>query len=338
MPRLAPVIITTRRSFDRVVTVPPRRRLYGDDVNVANFEPKTSDELRFDDKVAIVTGAGRGLGREHALMLASRGARVVVNDVNAEHARITADDIVAKGGIAVADANTVATPEGTDGIVRTAIDSFGGLHVLLNNAGRFGPGGLIEDASLELMTTIVHTHMVGTYLMCRAAWPILKAQRYGRVLITASSAAIGNNGMAAYSMAKSGLLGLTRSLAIEGADHGIKVNALMPIGYTRSAALNPNPDTRAWMERNFPPHLCAAAAVVLLHDSAPASGDFFPTGAGRTALIGSITTPGWNGGPAAGPEDLRAHWDEVTDTDGAVWMRHSRDDLGFYTGDAAFPG
>ncbi|MFZ9231227.1 MAG: SDR family oxidoreductase, partial [Ilumatobacteraceae bacterium] len=248
------------------------------------------------------------------------------------------DDIVAKGGIAVADSNTVATAHGAEAIVRSALDAFGALHIVLNNAGRGGPSGLIEDAPLELVDTIVQTHMVGTYLMCRAAWPILKAQRYGRVLITASSAAIGNSGMAAYSMAKSGLLGLTRSLAIEGADHGIKVNALMPIGYTRSAALNPNPDTRAWMERNFPPHLCAAAAVVLLHDSAPASGDFFPTGAGRTALIGSITTPGWNGGPFAGPEDLLAHWHEVTDSDGAVWMRHSRDDLGFYTGDAAFPG
>lgn len=303
-------------------------------MSAANSEEK----LRFDGRVAIVTGAGRGLGREHALALAERGAMVVVNDVNTEHANRTTDDIVAKGGIAVADSNTVATAHGAEAIVRTATDSFGALHIVLNNAGRGGPSGLIEDAPLELVDSIVQTHMVGTYLMCRAAWPILKAQRYGRVLITASSAAIGNSGMAAYSMAKSGLLGLTRSLAIEGADHGIKVNALMPIGYTRSAALNPNSDTRAWMERNFPPHLCAAAAVVLLHDSAPASGDFFPTGAGRTALIGSITTPGWNGGPAAGPEDLLAHWHEVTDSDGAVWMRHSRDDLGFYTGDAAFPG
>ncbi|MFZ9540210.1 MAG: SDR family NAD(P)-dependent oxidoreductase [Ilumatobacteraceae bacterium] len=303
-------------------------------MSTANSEEK----LRFDGRVAIVTGAGRGLGREHALALAERGAMVVVNDVNTEHANRTTDDIVAKGGIAVADSNTVATAHGAEAIVRSALDAFGALHIVLNNAGRGGPSGLIEDAPLELVDTIVATHMVGTYLVCRAAWPTLKAQGYGRVLITASSAAIGNSGMAAYSMAKSGLLGLTRSLAIEGADHGIKVNALMPIGYTRSAALNPNPDTRAWMERNFPPHLCAAAAVVLLHDSAPASGDFFPTGAGRTALIGSITTPGWNGGPFAGPEDLLAHWHEVTDSDGAVWMRHSRDDLGFYTGDAAFPG
>ncbi len=293
-------------------------------------------QIRFDGKVAIVTGAGRGLGREHALLLASRGARVVVNDAHPDHARATADDIVAAGGEAVPDVNSVATAEGAADLVQNAIDSFGGLHLLVNNAGRGGPAGLFAETPLDLMNTIVQTHMLGTYLVSHAAWPILTAQGYGRVVNTASNAAFGNSGMAAYSMAKAGILGLTRSLAIEGEPHNVRVNAIMPIGYTRSAALNPNEDTRLWMERNFPASLCSPVVAVLLADDVPCSGDFFATGAGRTALQGTTTTPGWNGGPAAGPEELRAHWGEVTDSAGAVWTRHSRDDMGFYTGDAAF--
>ena len=297
---------------------------------------RATEPISFTGRVAIVTGAGRGLGREHALLLASRGAKVIVNDVHPDHARATADDIVNAGGEAVPDVNTVATPEGAADLVQNALDSFGGLHLLVNNAGRGGPAGSFGDTPLDLVNTIVQTHMMGTYLVCRAAWPVLTGQGYGRIVNTASNAAIGNSGMAAYGMAKAGILGLTRSLAVEGAPHDVRVNAIMPIGYTRSAALNPNEDTRVWMERNFPASLCSPVVAVLLADDVPCSGDFFATGAGRTALQGSITAPGWNGGPTAGVEDLRAHWDRVTDTTGSVWMRHSRDDMGFYTGDAAF--
>ena len=293
-------------------------------------------DLRFDDRVAIVTGAGRGLGREHALYLAARGAAVVVNDVSADHAENTAADIVATGGRAIADTHSVV--DGADSIVRHALAAFGRLDALVNNAGRGGPTGTIEDTTAAQVATIVSTHMVGTYLMCRAAWPHMRAQQYGRVLITSSAAAVGSLGMPAYAMAKAGLIGLARSLALEGADHGITVNVLMPIGYTRSAALNPHEDTRRWMEQNFPPHLCAPTAALLVHEDTPCSGEIITTGAGRAALIATVGVPGWSGGAHLTMEDLRDHWSEVVDTAGFKPLRYSREELDFYQGPAAWRG
>ena len=227
--------------------------------------------IRFDEKVAIVTGAGRGLGREHALFLASRGAKVVVNDVSSEHAQVTANDIVHAGGIAVADTNSVADPEAAQNIVQSALNEFGALHIVLNNAGRGGPTGTIEQTTDHQVATIISTHLVGSFNLTRAAWGHLSQQQFGRILLTSSSAAVGSLGMPAYSMAKAGLIGLARSLALEGAPVGIKINVLMPIGYTRSAALNPNEDTRKWMEDNFAPQMCSPAAAWLVHDDVPCS-------------------------------------------------------------------
>ncbi|MBJ7427304.1 MAG: SDR family NAD(P)-dependent oxidoreductase, partial [Ilumatobacteraceae bacterium] len=222
--------------------------------------------IRFDGRVAIVTGAGRGLGREHALLLASRGAQVVVNDVSAEHAVKTAEDIMKQGGHAVADTNSVSDPDAAAAIVVRALETFGGLHIVINNAGRGGPTGTIEETSDAQVATIISSHLIGSYNVTRAAWGHLRQQNYGRILMTSSSAAIGSLGMPAYSMAKAGLIGLGRSLALEGAPVGIKVNILMPIGYTRSAALNPNEDTRQWMEENFAPQMCSPAATWLVHE------------------------------------------------------------------------
>jgi NAD(P)-dependent dehydrogenase (short-subunit alcohol dehydrogenase family) len=288
--------------------------------------------IQFNDRVAIVTGAGRGLGREHALFLAARGAKVVVNDSSSEHAAATANDIVERGGIAIADTHSVADPEAAHEIVQTALNEFGALHIVLNNAGRGGPTGTIEQTTDQEVATIISTHLVGSYNMSRAAWPHFRQQLYGRVLMTSSSAAIGSLGMPAYSMAKAGLIGLARSLALEGAPDGIKVNVLMPIGYTRSAALNPNEDTRKWMEDNFAPHMCSPAAAWLVHDDVPCTGQIFTTGAGRTALISTTGVPGWSGGPDATIEGLRDHWSEVNNAEGALAMTYSRDDLRFYSG------
>lgn len=294
------------------------------------------DLMRFDGRVAIVTGAGRGLGREHALLLARRGASVLVNDVAPEHAERTVADIRDEGGRAVASSASVV--DGADRIVSEALDAFGDLHIVLNNAGRGGPTGSFTDTTDERTDVIVESHLLGTWRMCRAAWPHLAKQRFGRILVTSSSAAVGSLGMPAYSMAKAGLIGLTRSLANEGAPVGITVNCIMPIGFTRSAALNPNEDTRLWMESNFPPALCSPTAAFLVHDDVPCSGEIFTTGAGRTARLATVAVPGWSGGPTATVEGLRDHWNEVMDMDGARPLLTSRDDLPLYTGPAAWPG
>lgn len=296
----------------------------------------TESLIRFDEKVAIVTGAGRGLGREHALFLASRGAKVVVNDSSAEHATATANDIVSAGGFAIANNQSVADPEAAHSIVQTALSEFGALHIVLNNAGRGGPTGTLEQTTDHQVATIISTHLVGSYNVSRAAWPHFRQQQYGRILMTSSSAAIGSLGMPAYSMAKAGLIGLARSLALEGASANIRVNVLMPIGYTRSAALNPNEDTRKWMEDNFAPQMCSPTAAWLVHDDVPCSGQIFTTGAGRTALISTTGVPGWSGGPDATIEGLRDHWPEVVDHQDSIAMTYSRDDLKFYTGPATW--
>jgi NAD(P)-dependent dehydrogenase (short-subunit alcohol dehydrogenase family) len=292
--------------------------------------------IQFNDRVAIVTGAGRGLGREHALFLAARGAKVVVNDSSSEHATATANDIVQRGGIAIPDTHSVAEPDAASAIIKTALDEFGALHIVLNNAGRGGPTGTIEQTTDQQVATIISTHLVGSYNVSRAAWAHFRQQRFGRILMTSSSAAIGSLGMPAYSMAKAGLIGLARSLALEGAADNIMVNVLMPIGYTRSAALNPNEDTRKWMEDNFAPQMCSPAAAWLVHDDVPCTGQILTTGAGRTALISTMGIPGWSGGPDATIEGLRDHWSEVVDPTGSVPMTYSRDDLRFYTGPATW--
>ena len=295
-----------------------------------------STNVRFDGRVAIVTGAGRGLGREHALLLAARGASVVVNDVSAEHAATTVHDIVTRGGTAVADSHSVADPDDARAIVHTAITAFGALHIVLNNAGRGGPTGSFTDTTRHQLDTILATHLVGTWNVCQAVWPHFVDQSFGRILVTSSAAAIGSLGMPAYSVAKAGLIGLTRSLANEGAPHGIWVNCLMPIGYTRSAALNPHEDSRRWMEENFPPSACSPVACWLVHDDIDVSGRIVTAGAGRSSLISTVGHPGWSGGPDLTLEDLRTHWPQVLDTTTGRELLTSRDDLGFFTGPASW--
>ena len=198
--------------------------------------------IRFDNRVAIVTGAGAGLGRAHALLLAERGAKVVVNDLGGAvdgrgGAHAAADTVVAeikkRGGTAVANYDSVATPEGAKRIVKTATDAFGRLDIVVNNAG------ILRDKSFGKMDpgdfdAVMQVHLFGSYHVTQAAWPILYQQKYGRVVMTTSVAGTnGNFGQTNYGAAKMGLLGFMNCLAIEGAKNNVLVNAISPGAITR---------------------------------------------------------------------------------------------------------
>ncbi|CAB4891453.1 unannotated protein [freshwater metagenome] len=292
----------------------------------------THDPVRFDDQVIIVTGAARGIGREHALLLGSRGATVVVNDVSQTHADRTVNDIVSAGGSAVSHVASVADPAEAAALVDNTFARFGRLDALLNNAGNGGPTGPIDTVDDDVLHTIVDSHLLGSFYTARAAWPIMVAAGGGRIVFTTSGSSMGAAGMPVYSMAKAGLWGLMRSLAVEGEAHNIRVNAVLPMGYTRAASLNPNEDTRRWMEHNFPPHLCSPAAALLCHPDAPCTGELISTGGGRVARVGTIGVPGLDAGTDLTLEVVRDHWGDVMDLQGHKLLMMGRDELTFYRG------
>jgi len=271
-------------------------------------------ELRFDGRVAVVTGAGGGLGREHALLLAARGAQVVVNDAGGAvdgsgasegPARTTAEEILALGGAAVPDTNSVATPEGGAAIVDTALAAFGRVDVVVNNAG------ILRDKTFQNMTPeqlepVLDVHLRGAFNVTRAAWLHMREQRYGRVLLTASNAGIlGNFGQSNYGAAKMGLVGLARVLAQEGARYGIQVNALAPIARTRMTEELLGP-----AGAKLDPRLVAPVAAFLVHEDCPVSGEIYSTGGGRVARFFIGLTPGYFN-PDLSAEDVRDHLEQI---------------------------
>lgn len=295
-----------------------------------------NQDIRFDDQVVIVTGAARGIGREHALLLGARGATVVVNDVSEAHTQRTVDEIVAAGGRAEAAVASIADPAAAATMVADAFARHGRLDALLNNAGNGGPTGPIDTVDDEVLHKIVDSHLLGSFYAARAAWPIMVAAGGGRIVFTTSGSAIGAAGMPVYSMAKAGLWGLMRALAVEGAEHNIRVNAILPMGYTKAASLNPNEDTRRWMENHFPPSLCSPAAVLLCHPDAPCTGELISTAGGRVARIATVGVPGFDAGPELTIEALRDRWADVVDMHGSKVLMMGRDELSFFTGPAAF--
>jgi len=273
-------------------------------------------ELGFDGKVAIITGAGGGLGRSHALELARRGALVVVNDLGGSvdgtgsgttAAQAVVDEIAAAGGEAVANYDSVATPEGGRAIVQTALDTWGHIDIVINNAG------ILRDASFKNMDAdkvgaVLDVHLRGAFNVTQPAWEHMRNQNYGRIVCTASGAGVfGNFGQTNYGAAKMGLVGLTRVLAVEGAKNNIKANAIAPVAKTRMTEdiLGPAAD-------RLLPELITPVVAYLAHEDCPVSGELYSCGGGRVARVFLGVTPGFTDA-ALTPELVRDHFDQIRD-------------------------
>lgn len=274
--------------------------------------------LGYDGKVAIITGAGGGLGRQHALMMAKRGALIVVNDLggsidglgsNASAAQIVVDEIKAIGGEAVADHNTVATPEGGQAIVQTAIDTYGRVDIVINNAGILRDKAF-HNMTPDLLNPVLDVHLKGAFYVTQPAFVHMREQGYGRIISTSSAAGVfGNFGQTNYGAAKMGLVGFTRVLGVEGARFNIKANAIAPLAMTRMTE-----DILGALKDKLAPELVSPLVAFLAHEECPVSGQLFSVGGGRVAHVFLGETNGYYS-PTLTPEDVQNNWDMITNRD-----------------------
>lgn len=292
-------------------------------------------ELRFDGRSVIVTGAGRGVGRCHALLFAERGAKVVVADLGGEldgsgRSAGPAEDVVAEitagGGEAVSVVASVAEESGAAAIVEAAMDSFGAVDVLVNNAGIAAPLDLVEDLTLADYRRMIEVHHLGTVYVTKAAWPHLIANGGGRIVNTTSEGALGTVPKnSSYGSAKGAVLGFTRTTALDGARHGIRVNAVAPRAETRmstSDILAHVYDAPAEMFTSMPgfaAQLVSPAAVYLAHESCPLNGEVLVAGGGQVLRLAISESQGITSDELT-PELIAEHLDQVMDLTDAQLM------------------
>jgi NAD(P)-dependent dehydrogenase (short-subunit alcohol dehydrogenase family) len=289
-------------------------------------------DLGFDGKVAIITGAGGGLGHSHALELAKRGALVVVNDLggtvdgtgsDASAAQKVVDEIKAAGGDAVANHDSVSTPEGGEAIVQAAIDAFGRVDIVINNAG------ILRDKSFHNMTPdlvdpVIDVHLKGAFNVTRPAWIRFREQGYGRVVNTSSGAGIfGNFGQANYGAAKMGLVGFTRVLAVEGAKANIKVNCIAPVAKSRMTE-----DLMGALVEKLGPEFVTPLVAWLAHEDCPVSGEVYSVGGGHITRVFVGVTPGYTNSADLTVEDVRDHFEQIRNEDGYSVPANLNEELG----------
>ena len=279
-------------------------------------------ELSYRDRVVVITGAGRGIGREYALRFAERGAAVVVNDLGTsllgdsrattEPADQVVDEIRAAGGRAAASYSSVATENGATAAIGVAISQFGRVDSLVNNAGilHMHP---FEELTAEGLRRHLDVHVMGTAMMCHAVWPHMVERGYGRIVNTISGGMFGLPGLSEYGPAKGGVFAFTRSLALEAAPHGIKVNAIAPQASTRMLhASGLSAELRERLDQIMKTSLVAPGALYLAHESCAVNGEALAVSGGKVCRIGLTYNDGFTD-PDLSPEMIRDRLDEVLD-------------------------
>ena len=307
------------------------------DNGVFEYGEVVEEQIRFDGRVAIITGAGAGLGRIYALEFAKRGAKVVVNDLGGardgsgkaskQPAQGVVEEIQSLGAEAVASYDSVATVAGGENIIKTALDAFGTLDILINNAG------ILRDKTFLKMEpqnwqAVLDVHLNGAYNVSRPAFEVMKQKGYGRILMTTSAAGLhGNFGQTNYSAAKMGLVGLMNTLKLEGEKYNIKVNTIAPVAVSRLTADILPPE---FMDK-LKPELVAPMALYLVSEQCPVSGNIYNAGMGCFSRAAIVTGPGavvGDGREVPDTEQLLAEWEEVTRLKGAKEFWNATEQIG----------
>ena len=296
--------------------------------------PAGKDEMTdigFDGQVAIVTGAGHGLGRQHALQLAARGARVVVNDLggtvdgtgaDAGPAQQVADEINAAGGEAVADTSSVASQAGGEAIVQTALDAFGRVDIVVNNAGILRDKAF-HNLTADLLDPVLQVHLYGAFWVTLPAWKLMREQNYGRVINTTSAAGLfGNFGQTNYGAAKMGLVGFTKALAQEGRKRNVLANVIAPGARTRMTE-----DLLGPMADSLDPEAVTPVVVYLASDQCDVTGQILSVAGGRVSRVVVAEPLGYYSKDLS-PEQVRDNWDTIASLDDLIVPDNANEEIG----------